>query len=526
MEKEKEHLIVKEELEARPKPRNVRRRAAVWALGATALMMLLLRGIWNHHASLRTGCHGKKHPWHGHGHGHGHGPGRHGHGHGKHGAEVCTSPACVHAASEILYNLSPNYKELDACTNFEELVCGGWKDRHDLRPDQGDAFTGTIMSENSALLLRHILEAPYPKDSDHSTFSPMQLMIAESSLDEQNFKKLQDGYNACMDEGAIKEAGTAPLEAVLGKIKHLYQADKPDESGKDIAETVLYLAQNGITALIDAGTTADDKDPDTVVVSISAPWRIGLPSKERYDDDNLLNGYEGTIGRIFQHMHLTNQPIPRKVIQLEQKLAAASPDAEDMNDVTQYYNPMSLKEAEDLTPKLHVSKIINSLLPKGTKADNVINMTPGYFKKLATTLDETDRDVLLGYFYWKAIQAYGPYIEADVLKPLKQWNNIMAGKDKDAEGERWRTCVDHVDEGLGWILSRFFVERAFSEKAKIFGDQIVSDIKTEFIETLKHTKWMDKEVQDLGIEKVHNIVQKIGYPTKVRASLAHPCDSH
>jgi endothelin-converting enzyme len=78
---------------------------------------------------------------------------------------VCLTPACVHASSEILYNLAPNYKEIDPCSNFEELVCGGWDDRHDLRPDQGDAFTGTIMSENSQMLLRHILEAPYPNES-------------------------------------------------------------------------------------------------------------------------------------------------------------------------------------------------------------------------------------------------------------------------------------------------------------------------------------------------------------------------
>lgn len=78
---------------------------------------------------------------------------------------VCLTPACVHASSEILYNLSPEYKTIDPCNNFEELVCGGWDEHHDLRPDQGDAFTGTIMSENSQMLLRHILEAPYPGDS-------------------------------------------------------------------------------------------------------------------------------------------------------------------------------------------------------------------------------------------------------------------------------------------------------------------------------------------------------------------------
>jgi hypothetical protein len=70
-------------------------------------------------------------------------------------ANICLTPACVHASSELLYNLSPDYQNLDPCTDFEELVCGGWRDRHDLRPDQGDAFTGTIMSENSDTLLRH-----------------------------------------------------------------------------------------------------------------------------------------------------------------------------------------------------------------------------------------------------------------------------------------------------------------------------------------------------------------------------------
>jgi endothelin-converting enzyme len=504
MEKtEKEYLLTEHELElnARPQPRRTRRRAAIWSLAATLMLSAFLFPSMS--GRIRMACRNRLRPW---------SP--------KESISimepgyVCTSPACVHAASELLYNLSPNYKELDPCTDFEEMVCGGWKERHDLRPDQGDAFTGTIMSENSQMLLRHILEASYPKDSAHSEFSPMQLETTTKDLDQANFKKLQDGYNACMNEGAIKKAGTAPLVEILDKIKDLYKVDKPCPSGEDLANTVLYLAEHGITALAAVGTGADDKDPDTVVISVSAPWRIGLPSKERYEDDDLLNFYEGTIGRIFQHMHLTSQPIPRKVINFEKKLAAASPNAEDMSDVTQYYNPMSIMEAELLTPKLHISKIIGGLLPSGTSAHSVINMTPKYLRDLAKVLDETDRVVIQAYFYWKAIQSYGPYIEADVLKPLKKWNNYLAGKDADAEEERWRTCVNHVDDGLGWILSRFFVEKAFSEEAKNFGDRIVSDIKNEFIEKLKHTSWMEKEVQQLGIDKVHNIVQKIGYPTK------------
>lgn len=85
----------------------------------------------------------------------------------------------------------------------------------------------------------------------------------------------------------------------------------------------------------------------------------------------------------------------------------------------------------------------------------------------------------------------------------------------------------------GWILSKFFVDKAFSEDAKTFGDNIVSGIKEQFIKKLNMAEWMSQDVRKLGIKKgnlrvfevslicwlmswclVHNIVQKIGYPTK------------
>ena len=51
----------------------------------------------------------------------------------------------------------------------------------------------------------------------------------------------------------------------------------------------------------------------------------------------------------------------------------------------------------------------------------------------------------------------------------------------------------------------------------------MSDIKEMFIEKLKVTTWMDKSVVDLAVEKVYKIVQKIGYPTKVRTLSLGSC---
>ena len=54
---------------------------------------------------------------------------------------------------------------------------------------------------------------------------------------------------------------------------------------------------------------------------------------------------------------------------------------------------------------------------------------------------------------------------------------------------------------LGWILSKFFIERAFSEEAKVFGDRIVSDIKAQFVQKLQKTDWMSEDVRQKGIAK-------------------------
>ena len=127
--------------------------------------------------------------------------------------------------------------------------------------------------------------------------------------------------------------------------------------------------------------------------------------------------------------------------------------------------------------------------------------SPYYLQALADILSETSAETLLAYFVWKTVQSYAYKIEHDAVSPLKRFNNKLQGKDPDATEERWRTCVKTIDDGLGWILSKFFIEKAFSEPAKNFGDKIVSDIKIQFIEKLKRAKWMSQETRQLGIEK-------------------------
>lgn len=84
----------------------------------------------------------------------------------------------------------------------------------------------------------------------HSSFSPTQLVESLSSVDQDNWNKLNAVYDACMDEDMIKKQGIKPLQEILHRVADLFPVeesafrkgtflDKKDED--DLPDIILYL---------------------------------------------------------------------------------------------------------------------------------------------------------------------------------------------------------------------------------------------------------------------------------------------
>jgi endothelin-converting enzyme len=151
---------------------------------------------------------------------------------------------------------------------------------------------------------------------------------------------MKAAYSACLDVDTISEVGLAPLISLLSEVKKLYPAQQTasskDEDSK-LSKTISWLAQNGVSALASAFTGADDRDPDTVVVSISPPYRIGLPAKERYEDDKVVARYTGVLAQMISAACpdcSTGDASIKALVDFEKKLAAASPSSQERQDVT------------------------------------------------------------------------------------------------------------------------------------------------------------------------------------------------
>lgn len=156
--------------------------------------------------------------------------------------------------------MSPRYKEIDPCSDFDRLVCEGWEEKHDLRADQDSVFTGTVMHENSQQILRHALESLHTGKSAMSEVS--------STSEKHIFSKAKETFDACMDEERIKALGSRPLLEILRRIEELspaaaptdelsplqphflHQTPRSDGDGNNISATVVFLQKLGVTALV------------------------------------------------------------------------------------------------------------------------------------------------------------------------------------------------------------------------------------------------------------------------------------
>ncbi|KUI71673.1 Endothelin-converting enzyme 1 [Cytospora mali] len=441
-------------------------------------------------------------------------------------AEVCSSAGCVLASATLLRSISPRFKELDPCDDFRTYVCEGFDDVHEIREDQSGVDSLQIMSEEGQLLLKRIVESPAPADTS--------LFWTASSPDQEIFAKMQDGYNACLNETLLKSIGSKPLLDLVSQLQEIYPVKNPKGKGDaTLTDAVKFLISIGVEGPISLGVGADDKDPDSNVISLSPAWSFGLPSKQYYNKSDVVTRYKDTISSILEALlkestpkstvlstfratgtlQTLNKKVVDDLVELESQMAAASPDPEDLSDITKVYNPHTLDEAEVYNPSISVKSIIEDFTD-GYKPSKIIVASPEYLKALSKILASQKRDTIQSYLIWKVVQAYGGAVEDDALTPLRRFRNILQGKEPDVRPERWRTCISVVDSDLPWILSRFFIERAFSKEAKDLGDQIIHDIKNEFSVKLTNSDWMTEKVRKLAIDKVELIRQKIGYPTR------------
>ncbi|KAK3349560.1 peptidase family M13 [Lasiosphaeria hispida] len=428
---------------------------------------------------------------------------------------LCLTPACVQLGAEYVKNLSPEYTDIDACANFEELVCGGWRDRHEIQPNREGLTVFDLLSQKATETLRAVVTGPYPNQSNHSRSSPQKLAARQASLDQQNFEMMKLAYSACTDEKAIAEAGVQPISALLDELAATFGMD-------DWSEPYVFLKRTGYNALLNMVLFREVDDADLPVLIVTQTVGLGLLSPENYDKPELVGRYTAALSELLGKLYPGKTPpedakrLADDVVRFEKQLATIGVPNRSVTDPRVNGKRISVADASKLVPELGLDKIVRNLSPAGYNLDRLpiaIN-DPAFFSNLSAILLKTPKEAVRAYLIARTIAAAAELVKApDIFDP---WNKLMmdAGlSTAQAPSSREETCMRVVSQDFGWILSRFFVEGVFSGRDKEVSDQIVADVRQVYIDKFRSLPWMDDATKAKATEKVEAMFQKIGYPT-------------
>jgi len=387
----------------------------------------------------------------------------------------------------------------DACVDFYQYSCGGWRDHNPIPADQAHwSVYGKLYQDNQRFLWG-ILDGLARPSTDRS---PGQ-------------QKIGDYFAACMDQAAIERLGATPLEPLLARIGSLRSKRTLPAL---LAELQLQTHDPGF--LFNFGSNQDFAD-STQVIAFADAGGLGLPDRDYYTDGDshaatVRMQYQEHLRRMFV---LLGDSAPTaganaaKVLRLETQIAQASLKLVERRDPHKLFHKLDRAALQRLTPGFDWAAYLQTLDVGDISVVNVAE--PRFFTALGRVLSATALLDLKTYLRWHAVHYAAPFLssvfEQENFNFYQHTLRGVAGQEP-----RWQRCVAQVDALLGDALGQEFVGRTFGPALKAATLKMTMQIEQAMRSDIQGLSWMSTATKHHALAKLDTIVNKIGYPDRWR----------
>lgn len=390
-------------------------------------------------------------------------------------------------------------KSVSPCDDFYQYACGGWIKRTPIPADRPAWFRGfSEIDERNQATLRKILD-------DLAAGKPAQDPYSD---------KLAAFYGACMDEAQVEKTADAELKQVLEAI------DKDVTDVPSLAKKLAELHLAVANPMFHFDSQQDFKDA-TQMIGVVDQGGLGLPDRDYYLKPDpkmkeIRDKYQAHVKNMFTLAGLPAADAAKHaktVLVIETKLAQASMSRVDRRDPKKIYHRLELAGLEKTAPKFPWKSYLGHIGHPDVKAINVT--VPGFFKALNTELTKTPLADWKTYLKWHTLRGTAQALSKKFVdESFAFYGKTLQGTDQILP--RWKRCVQATDRALGEALARPFVRQTFGAEGKADAQSIIRNIEQAMEKNLTELTWMDEATKKRAFDKLHAIVNKIGYPDKWR----------
>lgn len=351
----------------------------------------------------------------------------------------------------------------------------------------------------------------------------------ERLLDKQNFGKAKTMYDSCMNESAINARGAEPIIPLLRDIRNSFEAttyaatqdgrfveqdQKSSSLVQRLTKTIAQLANAGVNALFRTNIDLDLENPITYRVYLYQSG-LTLASKEYYKQQDKLDALFETVAQTmdlvlgsadseFGWNRWSANTTARLIVNFEKDLAAISDTPEFLWEPKNIYNLRTLSQLTSYNPNIDWDLLLSHILPStAPHQDTVVVTSPEYMQRLSKEILEKSTDrTIQAYLLWRVIFEYVQTLGEDVRLPLERMEARLRGTSVKLQKPRWQTCLDRMQESMGFLMGRYFVQKRFNGDSKQRADEFVLSIKDAFKRRLPELTWLDEITKQRAMEKV------------------------
>ena len=198
---------------------------------------------------------------------------------------------------------------------------------------------------------------------------------------------------------------------------------------------------------------------------------------------------------------------------IETALAKVSLTRVEKRDPYKQFHKMTRAQLQALTPAFQWTVYFKTSSVPDTSAINVTE--PAFYKELQTLLQSRSLADWKTYLRWHLVHAKAPYLSSPfALANFEFYNKYLQGLEEMPP--RWKRCVRRVDADLGEALGQVFVQKTFGPDTKQRALVMTKGIEAAMESEIRQLPWMGEATKQRALEKLHGIVNKIGYPDKWR----------
>jgi putative endopeptidase len=396
-------------------------------------------------------------------------------------------------------DLSSMDKSVDPCQDFYRYTCGGWIRKNPIPSDQARWDVYAKLTEDNERFLWGILQ-------ESSKVSASRGKVET---------EIGDYFNACMDEPAVEKAGAAPLKPALDEIAAMQSIhDLPALLGR------IHVGIAGEHMLFGFGSNQDYADSSQIIAFATAGG-LGLPDRDYYTkvDKKSVETREKYVAHVTRMFGLLGEtPTQAKadaatVMAIETELAKVSLTRVDKRDPYKLFHKMTPAQLQALTPSFQWDVYFKT---SNVPAAASINVTePAFYKEMDALLKSRSLANWKTYLRWHLVLAKARYLSSPfVTADFEFFSKYLRGVKEMAP--RWKRCVRRVDSDLGEALGQVFVNKTFGPDTKQRALLMTKEVEKEMENEIHQLPWMGEATKQRALEKLHGVVNKIGYPDKWR----------